>query len=517
MADNRSELKRQLLKLRLKAKPQSEQDPDILSQEREFKPGPNPLENLSGEMPAALEAGLIAAGETTSKGLNKLKTQGLTLGPELQGIIAPAPDPTVTEGLREAFPVATAVGDTAPFFAIPGGGSVVSGAVSGAAGGALFGDDDADILFGGLGGSLGSLVGRAVARGASPFSSANALSKRNKDLAKKLGIFQSLDTAERTGNAALKNIRAGVRASPIVAERLAQNEATRKGIINDKILKGIGEKGKEITADVLVKARKRIGKEFEAVAKTVKSADKGRAFFSARLAEIEDDAALTLSSEGHERFLRNLERLRDVVSNRPTGAVLLRQRRELNNIAAQLRNSPNGDDVLGFRLQELSDAVDELLELNSSSAQAKRLKTARKQWANMSNLMERNVVVDEAVNPKALQNVLKRKRGEDYALGRQKDNPQFQLARLAEGLADPFGRPGTAEAAGGISATKLINDATVGAAASKILLPDSAIAKALISNQLVGEGGRRVGATIGSKAAASAGVNLEQIFPSLRQ
>ena len=471
----------------------------------------DPNEALSGGMNPNLEAALIAAGETASRGINKVQTSGF---PEEVQQLLPN-EAGITDTLRDEFPISTFAGDTLPALAVPGSG-VASGIAAGAGIGFATGDDNSDVLAGMFGGGMGSLLARGLALGISPFSSNNPLSKRNKLLAKKLGVFDLLDLGQVTGSNTARNMAASLRSSQTLGAKITRNAVKREEIINDKILRGIGQRGKAITAEKLEAARKAIGSRFERVAKNVKNLNKGQAFFSARLDDLEDSAQLELGEEGFAILKRNIERARNAVSGRANGSRLMAQRSEVANRAARANANQSSVGPLGDKLAEISDALDELLEFNAPKGSRKILTEARKQWASLSNLRDRNVVSDESVNPKALQGVLKRKRPDDYNLGGQKDNPQFQLARLAEGLADDFGRPGTAEASG-FGLGNITGEQTFGRIANELAPAQSNPAlRVFLRNQLTGQKTRDLSSLFGARAGATAGPQAEELFQSLR-
>lgn len=483
----------------------------IMPRETEMaQPNPSrPDELLTNDfLPNEVEAGLVAAGETATRGFNRLRTQGL---PErVKDAILPDPDPVITESLREQYPGSTLAGDIGANMAIPGGRGVLGGATSGVTAGLLTGPegDVSDAGLGGVGGALGNILARTLGRGISPFSSEVPLSKRNKELARKLGIRDLLTTGEVTGSKALKNQEASIDSSSFIAGFAQKNAASRTAKLNNKILSTIGERGPVITAQILEAARKRISGMFQKVANSVKDAKIGRIFFNSRLDDILDEQALKMGGESFELLKANVSALKENLSKqgRLTGSMILAERRELTRSADQIRGSKTGDDVLADQLEEMADALDELIEFNAPSGARKTLGQARKQWAALSNLRDRNVVVNESVNPLALKNTLKRKRANDWTLGGQEDNPQFQLARLTEGLANPYGNPGTAQREG-FTAGKAINDNTLGRAGAGIVFAESPAVRAYLGNQLVdprmrelfGRAGTAAGKTIGPR------------------
>ena len=438
----------------------------------------NPAELLSGTMPPALEASMIAAGETVDMAPERLASM-FGARPDVMEVIQQ--DRPSTAQLREDFPIATTAGDILPAFAMPAARTIPVAAGQGALiGGALTGEPEGAAA-GAVAGPLGLLSGKILARLGSPFASPNPLSKRNTKLAKQLGVFDDLDLGQVTGSKQAKSLIGTIESSAVLGNKLQVRDARVASQLNRQILKSVKMRGDTISDEVLNNARIKASDKFQRAARAVGNI-KTRGIFDGTLDAIEASARQDLGPDAAGIVQRNLDRVRSELAGNPSGVKLFNARSEVHSLAMRLRNRSNAPAGADDALEEVANAIDELIEVNSSTANRKLLRTARQDWANLMNLMERNVVVDESINPAALRSVLQRKTPSIYRSGGQANNPQYQLARLQEGIKDVFGRSGTAERSG-LDIGRLAGETVIGGPLDALVNSDSAVVQGFLRNQ----------------------------------
>lgn len=381
-------------------------------------------------VPSSAEAALITAGETASKAFNKLNPESVQ---QLVNQQRPS-----TEGLRDEFPVASAVGDTLPALAVPGG-PVIGGAVAGAA---LSEDELTGAIFGAAGGALGALGSRIVMGSVTPLPRGigSGLSKESKKIAKELGV--TLDLGDLTGNKAVKNAITAIKRNPLASGPFDVIDAANTKAFNTAALRSIGVKGDKLTAQALEGARVTLSEGFESVGKRVKKVEVSDGFLD-DLAGIIDESRLSLDANAFSVVESNVNTVLNTVGGVKDGRALSSLSSSLGKRAMKLTKPGNVNTAAGDVIFELKELVDNLFEANAGPGARRELTELRKQWSNLRTLRSRNVVIDGDVQLPSLRSTLQTKDPDALLLGGKQDNELFKMARLQESVRELVGNSGT--------------------------------------------------------------------------
>ena len=360
----------------------------------------------------------------------------------------------VTEGLREANPIATTAGDVAGALInpvnkfIPFGGpaqGVTSAIAKGAGQGAIASvlttpvtDENKSYLTEKLlqaftGGAAGGVAG-GVIKGATSIAQpiANQLSKVGNDAVKTLrdaGV--PIDIAQATGSPFLGRMKNVLQDNPVTVGKEQEFISAQRSAYNKAIAKTMGEDATAITPDVITTAKNRLGNVYDNLFDKHGSKISGQVYKD--LASLRDDAITTLPAN-ESAVIKGLvnDILNKASANRSslTGEQYQAFKRVLDRMSGQNTNTA------GFA-QEMKEVL--LSGLKNSIKDPKDialLKTTNKQYGNMKKIEDVVLKNPEGnVSPSLLSNSLatKSKRNAIYA----EDSQLADLARAGKLIIEP--------------------------------------------------------------------------------
>ena len=485
---------------------------------------PPTSEAVQIQLPGALGAFLVGAGDTLSEvagGAQRLvsspqEAERLKLeGQESQRLLQP---------LREEFPVSSTIGAVAPALAIPGG-TTLRGAAAIGSGLGVFSQSTEDQAQGGVigaaAGAGGNVAGRLIGRAVSPLANeAGKLSDELTDIAKKLGV--RLTAGQRTGSRGAELVEQSLRSSPAGAgafERLAKANQTA---INRAAARSIGSKADDLSNEVIDKAFRRLGKQFEKASRgVVMQADD--TFREAMNKLVDDFGESAIKSSQVSSLVGRATTLID--RGEVKGEVVARISSQLGRAAGTLKRSQPFESSM---LMQARKAVDDLMQRNLGAKRLDKLREARGQYRNLVTMVDNRVVRDGNVNMQILANVIQRLDPRGLLRGKQAENPLYQVAKLGRGLpqladsgtasrlAVPLTTAGIASgAAYGLSEDQLAIGAALGLSplamqALVARLMTGGRGSAALSNQLVNEATRGAIGGVGAKIGAGAAADVQR-------
>lgn len=396
-------------------------------------PAPNAADGIG-----AMQAVVIAAGRTTDKivqGVRQLYNKATGDQGTLDTMAADeAEKDRLYKPLRDARPVATAIGEAAPMLATPAGGGtalafLARSALSGAAPGLLSYGSPEDRLkegaIGGLGGALGGAIGLGAARMLKPAGAAAGISDDAAAAAERLGV--RLTAGQRSQNPAMVNFENYLARSPGSSGAMQARQQATQGAMNQAAAGAMGQSGDNLSEGLFSAAKKGIGSEFERL-QSVTNPAVGNDFLNA-LAKIDADNI----ARGSFRS-KSVDTLVDkgidlAAQGKLTGKAYKEIRTVLTNDANAAFKS--GDATLGQALKTVRSALDDAAKASLSAEDQKAWEVTRAQWAAYKALTKSNI--SEAGNVSSARLAAEMRRGGDG----------FRTGSMQGGLAD-IGRLGEA-------------------------------------------------------------------------
>ncbi len=336
--------------------------------------------------------------------------------------------------IRDAFPVASFLGETLPYLPTPtkGMGSVL---VPSALGATTYTQDPMDRALltgaGAVGGLLG-MAGRNVGR-ATP------------EAQRAIDAGLRLSPGKRTGSERLQKFEAGLEAAPPTAGPFAKARQVNQSLLNKVAAESIGESGVQgkVYGETLERARSRLSREFRDLTEnlTVKLGDD-------MLDALEESTNLRVSSilPGEKNLGTTIDSfLAKVDDGQISGREYQKFRTDLQRAISDNFNLPGGDRNYAEALKPLVRALDDAAEGSMMGDDLARFREARKQWANLELLRNPNSVKVERgdVMPASLARVASRQDELGYRMGRDRQ-PLYETTRGALSVPNVVGDSGTA-------------------------------------------------------------------------
>lgn len=451
---------------------QTEPNPDVPESSTQSAPPPTVFD-MGMEVPGMLESALIGAGRTADKigtGVQNLFVDDAE-AERLQQ--EQAEKDRLFAQLSDERPASTMVGETLPYFAVPlgiGGQAVgkalqgtskipglggllnVGGKVRGstladagltgtALGGITYDDNQAgQAVESGVTGLLGDLAGRFVGRVVQPVQS--RLEGQAKELAEwGRSMGYKLLPSEQTGSIPLKQIEASMRSTPSTSAPMQNIADFNQKKHNQIALRSIGEDGDEVSAEVLGKAHKELGNEFQRLTRNEEiELDYGES------GDILDSINNNLERygidsideiEGGIKYVdKVLNKLRDgdIISGENYQRL---QSSASNNAQRMLRSTTSQDIENGFLNAAIKDALDDAVERSLGTDKLKAFRDVRQKWRNKLFLENAGVVNTGTgdVSPATLANVLARRDISGFRRGNNKSD-LYQLGRFGQAFKD---------------------------------------------------------------------------------
>lgn len=456
--------------------PTDQQTLDVL-RERGIAPPRQEALKPAGSMDAAMiSAGdtVLDAGRTLATAGNRgMAALGDLVGGSDAGEFAANADALQAEqaesdqlmaGVREANPVASAVGGALPYFAVPMGagarlaGAALPGQLGARVGGSLAADaalvgagagalnPDTDALTGALFGLGGKYVGDAIGAGANKLLTSAPVKEGFETVAQyadDLGI--RMTPGQRSGGRTAELMEATADSIPIISEAGRKIQGANQTRANQVAAKAIGETSDVVNFQTLEAASRNIGDEFEALTKgaNIRLDDTFKGRLAKHIADM-DSPIESLRGAGNKL----LEEVSEFADNTGmiTGPAYQRLRKKLQDYAvAQYRNQA-GDRTSAEAATKTVEALDDAMERSLGTGARRRFRDARTKWRSLLQLESPGVVNPSTgdVSSTVLGNVLKRQDKPGYMRGRNVSD-LYKLGHVGQGMKASFGTSGTGE------------------------------------------------------------------------
>lgn len=366
---------------------------------------PNEVDPASEE--GALSAGLIAAGRSASE----IPQRAAAAFGDPQAAEQLADTEQLLGSLTEAHPIASAVGEAIPGFAVPGGklAQIGVGAVEGALAdpeNPFFGAATGATL-GLVGQKAGDAIGAAATRKLQEMSRstarrATARAARTVEGADKGVLSDALTIGERTGDPVALSVE---RAASTALGRSLKG-GRRQTNLNRQFDKALGGRGDVdvLTNEVLGGHSNRIGKVFEDAAANVEEIPISQQFSDA-LGGLRETAEELVPNSRAMKQLDIIENM--TLGDKMTGKQYLRLRTRLGKIS-RAEWSAGGDAVSGEFVDDMITALDDMFAEAAPGA-AEALGKARGEWRVLI-AARKGAALDPRgnVNPNAMQGALEK-------------------------------------------------------------------------------------------------------------
>lgn len=319
--------------------------------------------------------------------------------------------------------------------------TLAGAATGGAALGAIqpVGTQDDRLFNVGLG-TVGAMGGQAIGRGLSRLaqpttSEVTPQVQRAITRLEKAGV--PVDLAERAGSENLRMIRRFLTDNPISASVMKKGQEATQTAFNRAALKLIGEKGDAAIPEVIDKATTRIGKVMDDVASrnTVKVDNR----MLTELGDLEDEAKMVLEPSQFAPLKSQIDNILSKASS--TGGIDGAAYQRIRTIAQELGKNPALSRFSGA----LRETIDSALERTAGAVDAAALKTARKQYRNLTKVMDAIGTTETGdISIPRLAAATSRKSERAAALRNRGDAELARLARSAATMREAFPQSGTA-------------------------------------------------------------------------
>ena len=296
-------------------------------------------------------------------------------------------------------------------------------------------------LLGAGGGAVGQKVGQFVSRGVGDVS---AHMRGIADKARGLGA--KVPAGSATGSVPLRQVEASFASNPLTAGPHAKMMQNNQGVINQTVLKAVGQNGDEVTEELLGKAAKDIGDKIKGSLKdqTIELGDD----LLDSLASVESKYIKLPTIRGDAMFRNVRDYLLDKLSaGNMSGKEYQAIRSELGKVSNKAWNSvDNANPSLGQAIDEMVDALDDHAAAQLPKANLKLFSEGRRQWANFKAL-EHSKNGANVSGPK-LANYLNRKQKTAFRRGGgstdKATQDMYDIARFADNYRGIVGDSGTA-------------------------------------------------------------------------
>ena len=416
----------------------------------------------------AFEASMIGAGAFVSTAGDRLSAilgnaQAQAEVAESEELLAP---------LREAHPIATAVGETIPSLVFPGG--KIAQTVVGTVEGALLNTENPLLgaAIGGTGGFLGGAIGERLGR---------AVLARGQGAAARLAARNIPTTAAQRGVTGARVLETGLEAIPVLSSWVKAPARAQQRALNRGAGSVFGFEGK-LTPKGLGEIKAGISKSFDQVQRAIPDQQ-----LPSELVEQLTEAGVI--DKATKDFMEGF----GIVD----GEALMKIRSNLNSDMADAFINANRKE--GRQLRGLLAQVDDVITEQMPDALQQQWRTARQQWQFLTAIQKGKAISGTGdVNLASMNTALKQiypnfRVGADLPGGAQGFG---ELIQALDELPKALQSSGTAER--GTAAAILLGTGVVGATA-----PEALLIPALAAATVVAQPGARAGA-----ATARAGGNL---------
>lgn len=423
---------------------------------------------MAAEETGTLEAGLIGAGKVANDLVTGVQDLYYRATGDDESRTALQAEQESNRGaydaLRQAHPIATAVGESVPYVAgglgtgaaMRGvGGLAANLGAQGATGATLGGLGYADTMaerginamVEGALGAGGEALGRVGARMMHPgVPKARGPAVDTVARGESAG-YQALPSAGYDSKALRQTVEGGLQATPGGSYVMDAVHGGNQEIFNKSVTQAIGELDEPVlTAGVIDKAYRRIGGVFDDVLSADARIDLGGDDLLSRVVDIDDNQISYLI--GKEDPLRAVvdRTYKMLEKGAVTGKELHAQQSKLGSAARAAINSPTVPSEVGLALFDLQHALLEAAEQSVGPQKAAALREARAQYRNLSNVVGGRAVnsVTGDVSAPKLAGVLERKDKLGYLRGQNK-TPMYEGARFMGRFQRELPTSGTAE------------------------------------------------------------------------
>lgn len=365
--------------------------------------------------------------------------------------------PEQLQALREQHPIASAIGESAPYLA---GGLLTGGAMSGmglaanlagqagTAGAIGFSQPGSlservqrgavDAALGAAGEGAGRLVGRVVAPQLAPRAMATSAEELG------YGVLPST-RAQGVGQKFRQVVEGGLEASSGGGRFAAMHEGNQ-ALLNRAAAESIGEVAEAPTDTVLASARARIGDTFGALLPKGKDIPVDDAI-TAQVDEIADKAISPFIRGEADPIGTSVKRLQEHLAkgSMDAGDLMALQSR-LGKQGRQALRGENSNPELGHALLDMQEALLDLARRNMSPEEAAAFTGARQQYRNLMTLESGQNIdpVTGQVYPGRIANFLQRRDRRGFLEGGNR-SPFYEGVRFMAREQKPLPTSGTAE------------------------------------------------------------------------
>lgn len=292
-----------------------------------------------------------------------------------------------------------------------------------------------NVGLGAVGGGGGQLLGRGLSRLAQPTTS-QPMPQVQRAITRLEQAGVPVDLAEAAGSENLRMIRRFLTDNPISAGAMRKGQEATQSAFNTAALKLIGEQGTAAIPEVIDRASRRIGRVMDDVA--ARNRIKVDDTMLSELGDIEDVAKMTLEPSQFAPLKSQIDNILAKASS--TGGIDGEAYQRIRTIAGELGKNP----ALARFSGSLRETIDSALQRTAGAADADALKTARKQYRNLTKVMDAigtTETGDISIPRLAAATSVKRERS--AALRNRGDAELARLARSANTLRESFPQSGT--------------------------------------------------------------------------
>lgn len=396
--------------------------------------------NAPGSMPTAPEAGLIAAGRSTDKIIQGIKQLGLNAIDDKAGLANQAAQQQSNDAayaqLQKARPMATAIGETAPYLAVPGSASVpATAAITGAIAASKYGtpqERGQAALTDASGALIGSMLGKVAGKVIAPVSDNSQTRQAALEAANRIGYKPRM--SELTGSryaAALEDMAAQ---TPGGAGVMAEFTAKNNQALNRAAASSIGEAANEMTPRVFAKAADRLGKVFN----EIKALPGKQIAINQNVATAADDvlrqANKMIPSQRDESLINLAEQAKALANTKGKidGEAYQLARSGLSDAAFDATGT--NSKLYGQLLRALDDSAEQSLKANGNEKLAEALRTVRPQYANLKTLEKGATAEGGNVSAARVASTLRTNNPSAFREGRMEGNPLYDISLIGESL-----------------------------------------------------------------------------------
>ena len=394
------------------------------------------------------EAALIAAG----RGVDKVKAgvqqayNALPAYPLLEQDNQRAKDALAAEQgtkdrlfvpLAKEHPVSTAVGEAAPYAAIPASAGVLPAAATvGAIEASKYGTPGERTGRGVIGAGstfIGGAAANAAAKVVAPVTAKAARPAHQGALeaAERIGMKPTL--GESTGSAFIRRMEDAAARTPGGAGVMAEHEAANAVARNRAAARSIGEEADELTPEVFSRAAQRIGQVFEDIKATGSEIRVGPAVAAAADDVLRQQKKM-LPTQQDANLIKIAEQARWAAQNRGRidGETYQLTRSGLSDAAFDATGT--NKVLYGKLLKAMDDSADASLRAAGKVELADALQTARPQWANLKILEKGGTAEAGNVSAPKVASTMRTNNPGAFRRGRYVGDEMGDIATVGEGL-----------------------------------------------------------------------------------